>query len=105
MIRTDDPDYDFLVHDAMMQAKQDEYDRGCVKCAWCKKPIRQTDDPWCYELYEGEPVHPECLQSMFKAIRRRIEGKKLLTDLFDLMEDAYESDNQIRTPEPEIGDY
>ena len=102
---SDDPVRDFERYDAEMQRKQDLYDMGCVTCAWCKEPIRETDDPWCYELYYNEPLHPDCLRDMFRTMRKRFENRPMLADLFDLMEDAYEEKCEIRTPTPETGDY
>lgn len=102
---TDDPERDFERWSAEQERKHELYDMGCVKCAWCKQPIRQYEDPWCYDLYEGEPLHQECKDEMFKRIRNRLAGKQLLLDLFNLMEDAYEDRYEIHTPEPEIGDY
>lgn len=104
-IRSDDPDRDFLVYDAMKQAEQDEYDRHCVECPWCKQPIRQYEDPYCYLINDDACAHSECLYEMFRKMRPLFKNRPIQAELFDAMEIAFEENNEIRTPEPEIGDY
>lgn len=97
---TDDPVRDFERYDAERVQAQEEYDRKCIKCAWCKKPIRHYEDPYCYPLYyDGDSLHKDCLSEMFRSMRERFEGNKLYADLFDIMEDSFEQNNEISTPE------
>lgn len=103
---TDDPDIDFLRWDEFQVQQQEIYDKQCVKCAFCKQPIRPYDDPYCYQFYyDGESLHKECLSKMFRSMRTRFEDNKLYADLFDIMEDAFEQNNEISTLEPKTGDY
>lgn len=105
MYWTDDPVRDAERYEADKARDQEEYDRKCIKCAWCKKPIRPYEDPYCYALYDDEPIHKDCLRKAFESMRKRFDGKTLMADLFDLMEDAYEAQNEIHTPEPVEGGY
>lgn len=102
---TDDPERDFERYSAEQERRQTLYDMGCIICPYCKQAIRQYEDPRCYWLNPDEALHPDCLRDMFRSMRKRFEGRDLYEDLFDLMEEAYEETQEIRTPEPEIGDY
>lgn len=103
---SDDPELDFLRWDSQQVRRQEEYDKACVKCAFCKQPIRPYDDPFCYPIYyEGESLHKDCLHKMFRSMRQKFKDNELYGDLFSLMEDAFEQNNEVHTPEPKIGEY
>lgn len=99
MYWTDDPVRDAERFEADKARDQEEYDRKCIKCAWCKKPIRPYEDPFCYEFYIDEPLHKECFVKMRSQIQKKIKGDKKLEDLFDLMIDAFEAQNETHTPD------
>lgn len=95
--RVDPPDDD---------RRQKEYDRQCVECVFCHKPIRPYEDPYCYPFYyDGDCLHKECKSKMVKSMRNRLRGQQLFVELFDIMEEAFEQYEEIKTPEPAIGGY
>lgn len=104
-IMTDDPVRDFERYDAEMARAQEEYDRKCIHCAFCGEAIRPYEDPRCYQLYQEEAIHPECLKDMFRSMEKRFKNSRLYADLFDAMEEAFEELSDITTPEPVEGGY
>ena len=55
LFRTDDPERDFLKHDAEQQKQLEKLPR----CSECDEPIQSEK---CYE-FNGELICPECLEN------------------------------------------